>query len=86
MSDKPLFRDSDELEAANPVSGNTGEGVVVPGAAAGPLAGNALSGALGTTGIMGVPAIGPELAGAAHTPKEDRDGDTVIEDSETGQR
>ncbi len=86
MSDKPLFRDADEQEAALGGSGTTGEGVVVPGAAAGALSGNALSGQMGTTGIMGVPAAGPEVAGAAHAPREDLDGDNVIEDTETGRR
>ena len=88
MSDdnKPLFREIDAQEAADADAGSTGEGVVVPGAAAGPLGGNALSGQMGATGIVGMPLAGPEIAGAAHAPGEDQDGDSVIEDDETGQK
>ena len=91
MSDRPLFQNADEQEAAyagNPrgtevEEGATTEGVVVPGAAAG-FSGGAISGQMATSGgMMGVPAAGAEIAGAAHVPTEDRDDDGVVEDEET---
>ena len=93
MSDKPLFQNTDEQEEAyagddagelprNP--GETGEGVVVPGAAfAGPLGAVPGQAPMGGTGA---PVAGPEVAGAAHVPREDRDDDGVLEDSETQRR
>ena len=94
MSDKPLFQNTDEQEAAyagdRPTDGGeTGEGVILPGAAAaGPLTGGAIAGNMGTgqSGMTGVPAAGPEIAGAAHVPREDRDDDGVLEDPETQHR
>ena len=88
MSDRPLFQNSDEQEAAyagdrgdlprNP--GETGEGVVLPGAAfAGPLSADPGQAPMGGTGA---PVAGPEVAGAAHVPGEDRDDDGVLEDEE----
>ena len=92
MSDEPLFQNTDEQEAAytgraapgTPEAAETGEGVVLPGAAAaGPISGGAISGSMGTTGTAGaIPAAGPEVAGAYHTPEEDRDDDSVLEDGE----
>ncbi len=88
MSDKPLFQNSDEQEAAyagdrddlpkNP--GETGEGVVLPGAAfAGPLGAVPGQAPIGGTGA---PVAGPEIAGAAHVPQDDVDDDGVLEDEE----
>ncbi len=82
MSDKPLFQDADEQEAiyGGQATPDTPEGVVVPGAAA--FTGG-ITGSLGTAGAMGgIPAAGPEIAGATRLPDEDADADGVIEDQE----
>jgi hypothetical protein len=89
MSDRPLFQDADEQEAAYS-GGSSGDtdvesSVVIPGAAA---AGGTLSGQLGTTGAMGMgaaPAAGPVIAGLTHSPDEAQDDKGVIEDDETRQ-
>ncbi len=82
MSDKPLFQNADDQEAAygGEATPATPEGVVIPGAAA---YGGGISGNIGTAGAMGaVPAAGPEIAGATRDTQEDMDDDGVIEDRE----
>jgi hypothetical protein len=87
MSDKPLFQNADEQEAAyaGTSGGGQGEtdltnsGVVIPGA----TMGNVLNGNIGTSaGMVGVPNPGPVIAGAGRSTREDADDDGVVEPSE----
>lgn len=52
------------------------EGAVVPGASASTITGGDMSGSMGTTGIMGTPAVGPVVAG------ESVEGNTGVEDAQ----